>query len=105
MALKSVGQRVPVTAAAVYTVPSGKTARVVFCQAANIAAQVVDLTVSWTDASASNAELELIHDVPVPTRAALSPIAGELVLNAGDSLRASASAANGLHLTVSVDEV
>jgi hypothetical protein len=90
----------------VYTCPTATKAIVIHCQAAAVdVAAAADLTLQWTDASASNAATHLAKAITIPPQAALNPIVGRLVLEAGDKIRAQASAAAKLELSLSVLEI
>ena len=58
----------------------------------------------YYDSSAKQAKA-LAHTVAVPGDTAINPIGGKLVLEASDELRAWASAASDLEITVSVLEI
>jgi hypothetical protein len=64
-----------------------------------------DASVSWTDSSDSAAETYLIKAAPVPAGSALGVLSGKLILEAGDTIKALASAASDLVLTGSVLEI
>jgi hypothetical protein len=89
----------------VYTVPSATTAVVIGCQVANVSATAEEVTVWWTDASDSNAVVRLVKDVVIPAKASVGPIAGKLVLEAGDKIRAQGQTNNDAEITVSVLEI
>lgn len=89
----------------VYTAGSGVTTIVIGAQAANVGTANVEVELWWTDSSAADAITRLVKDVIVPAQAALAPVAGKLVLETGDKIRALASADNGAEITVSVLEI
>jgi hypothetical protein len=89
----------------VYVVPSGTTAIVIGCQVVNTGSAVYNLTLSWLDASESNAETYLSQAIPVPDAAAYEPIGGRLVLEAGDRIRGFGSSSAVLDVTLSVLEI
>ena len=93
------------SALTIYTVPAETTAIVIGCQVTNVGTASHDLTLSWTDASDSNAEIYLAQAIPVPDASAYEPIGGKLVLEAGDSIRGFGSSASVLEVTVSVLEI
>lgn len=93
------------SATAIYTVPSATTAIIIGCQVANVGTTAYNLTVSWTDASDSDAEIRLAEAIPIPDAAAYEPIGGKLVLEAGDVLYGFGSTASALEATVSVLEI
>lgn len=87
----------------VYTVPSATTAIVIGVHVANKDTANRALDMVWTDASDSNTATTLAEAIIVPENAAYEPV-GKLVLEAGDKIRASASAGSALEVTVSVLE-
>lgn len=91
------------TLTTVYTCPAATTAIVIGCQAsnrANTGTVALDLKVD------SGAQSEfLLNDVAIPQNASLQCIAGKLVLEAGDLLRAQTGSANDVSLIVSVLEI
>jgi hypothetical protein len=93
--------------AAVYTVPNGKTAIVISAQISNVESAQVGASVRWLDASAANSVTYLVDEVQVPAAAALNPLAGKLVLEAGDVLEAGqeGSPIGSLEITVSILEI
>lgn len=89
----------------IYTVPSGTTAVVIGCQVTNTGTTSYNLSLWWTDASASNAETYLAQAIPVPDASSYEPIGGRLVLEAGDKLRGFGSSSSVLDVSVSVLEI
>jgi len=91
---------------AVYTCPSATIAVVIGCQVANTSTTTdEEVTVQYTDASAANAITRLVSSVIVPAKASLAPIAGKLVLEAGDTLGGIGQVNNRAEMTVSVLEI
>ena len=91
--------------ASIYQCPSSTTAIVILCQVANVdGTNAADVYVDYYDSSTTTAKA-LAHTVAVPADTALNPIGGKLVLEAGDQLRAWASAASDLEIVVSVLEI
>jgi|TARA_B100001094_G_C17961265_1_gene685544 hypothetical protein len=89
----------------IYECPSAKTAVVLLCQIANIdGSNSVNVYVDYYDSSNTQAKA-LAHELPVPADTSLNPIGGKLVLEAGDQLRAWASAASDAEIVVSVVEI
>lgn len=87
---------------AFYTTPSATTTIVIGCQVANVTpAAASALTLALDDGVA---DFNLVEEVVVPANAALNPIAGKLVMEAGDELKASAAANNELVVVLSVLE-
>jgi hypothetical protein len=89
----------------VYTCPSATTAIVIGCQIANVSAATEEVSVWWTDASDTNAITRLVEDVVIPAKASLAPIAGKLVLEAGDVVKATGQTNDDSEITVSVLEI
>lgn len=93
------------TAATVYTVPAATTAIVIGCQVANVdGTNDADVSCYWTDTSAT-ADTYLAKTIAVPADSALGLLSGKLVLEAGDSISALASAASDLEISVSILEI
>ena len=103
---KSVNADLSTTAdTSVYQCPSATTAVVLLCQIANVdGASSVDIYVDYYDSSTTTAKA-LAHTVAVPADTSLNPIGGKLVLEAGDQIRAWASAASDAEIVVSVVEI
>ena len=92
--------------ATAYTCPAATTAIVLMLQVSNVdGVNEADATVSWTDASDSDASTALVSAVPVPAGSSLGVLSGKLVLEAGDTIAGLASAASDLVLTGSVVEL
>lgn len=103
MALKNARAVLTTSLSTIYTCPSNTQARVLGCQVAATGG-TAELDLQWTDDSASDAVTWLVEGVEIPDNTALAPIAGSLVLEAGDRLRGLASSSNRLHVSFSVDE-
>jgi hypothetical protein len=89
----------------VYVCPSATVAIVIGCQISNVSASAEEVEVIWTDASDADAVTRLIKDVIIPAQAALAPIAGKLVLEAGDKIRAVGETNDDAEIVVSVLEI
>lgn len=91
----------------VYTVPAGKTAVVIAAQVVNNEASQVGFSLRWTDASGADAVTYLADEVQVPAAAALNPLAGKLVLEAGDALQVGqeGTPTGALSITLSLLEI
>ncbi len=89
----------------VYTCPSATVAIVIGCQVANVSGTDEEVEVIWTDASDADAVTRLVKDVVIPAQAALTPIAGKLVLEAGDKIRAVGETNDDAEIVVSVLEI
>jgi hypothetical protein len=90
---------------AVYTCPASTTAIVIGCQISNVdGTNAVDVYVDAYDSSATSAKA-LAHTISVPADSSFNPIGGKLVLEAGDELRAWASAASDAEIVVSVLQI
>ena len=89
-----------------YTCPALTTAIILHCQVANIdGVNSADATVHWTDSSNSAAVTQLAKIIPVAGATAMSVLTGKLVLEAGDTIVATASADGDLILSGSVLEM
>lgn len=91
----------------VYTCPALTSAIIIGCQIVNVdgSASVI-VNCGWTDASDSNAATQLLpKDTVLAALQGIGPIKGKLVLEAGDKLQATASAAGDAVITVSVLEM
>ena len=83
---------------------SGNTAVVMSIMVANVDGTAsADITISKTDSS-NTLQSQLAFTVPVPADSSLEVVATRIVLKAGEKIRATASAANDLHVTVSALE-
>lgn len=104
MTPKNSGIALSTVMADIYVAPaSGAVVRL--AQVANIDGIVdVDVTVVWADASNGDAETALCFNATVGAGDALAVLAGPLALEAGDKIRALASAAGDAVITVSVLE-
>lgn len=78
---------------------------VLSCMVANVDPSVsCDITLAITDAS--NVEVaKLASTISVPAKSTLEIVANKVVLKRGEKLRATASLANGLEVTVSALEI
>ncbi|WP_172123225.1 hypothetical protein [Devosia sp. 919] len=104
MAIKNARAALTTTTASVYTAPATG-AKVTMIQVANVdGANAVDVTVQWTDASASHAVTRLCFNSTVAAKDALSVPAGGLLLESGDRIQALASAASDAEITICVLE-
>lgn len=89
-----------------YTCPAATTAIVLHCQIANVdGSSSADGSVSWTDSSDSNKVVYLGKSIAVPAKTSISLLTGKLVLEAGDTIVATASADGDLQLSGSVLEM
>jgi hypothetical protein len=93
------------TTTTVYTVSANTTAIVIGCQIANVSATAEEVSVWWTDDSNADAITRLVEDVVIPAKASLAPIAGKLVLEAGDAIYATGQTNDDAEITVSVLEI
>jgi len=102
---KNARAAIQTTTTLAYTCPSATVAIVIGCQIANVSAASEEVKVWWTDDSAADAITYLVEDVIIPAQAALAPIAGKLVLEAGDTISASGETNDDAEITVSVLEI
>lgn len=88
------------TAADIFTATGGP-AKITMIQVSNVdGTNPVDVTVQWTDSSASNAVTRLCFTTTVAAKDCLSVPAGGLILESGDKIQALASAASDAEITV-----
>ena len=105
-ALKNAYLDLTASLADVYTVPASTTAIVFTCQVANVDGTAsVDVDVVWTDDSNADKVTYLAKTVSIPADASLNVLAGKVVLETGDKIRAKASAASDAELTLSIMEI
>jgi hypothetical protein len=102
---KNARAAIQTTTTVAYTCPAATVAIVIGCQIANVSAASEEVKVWWTDDSAADAITYLVEDVIIPAKAALAPIAGKLVLEAGDTISATGQTNNDAEITVSVLEI
>jgi hypothetical protein len=91
----------------VYQAPSssGAVAIVLSIMVSNVdGVNAADISIIKTDSS-NTEQSRLAHTIPVPSDTSLEVVANKLVLKAGEKLRAQASAANDLVVTVSALEI
>jgi hypothetical protein len=93
------------TTTTAYTCPASTVAIVIGCQVSNVSAASEEVSVWWTDDSAADAITRLVEDVVIPAKASLAPIAGKLVLEAGDTIACTGQTNNDAEITVSVLEI
>lgn len=90
----------------VYTCPASTIAHVLMAQIANIdGTNSANASASWTDHSDSDTLTNLLKVVPVAAGSAIPALSGPLILEAGDTLRATASADGDLVITASIMEI
>jgi hypothetical protein len=87
----------------VYSAPTGFTGIILMAQVANITGTDATVTFSHYDTS-TTVETELVKDFTIPANDAGSLLTGKLVLETGDSVKASAGTGSALKLTLSVLE-
>lgn len=87
----------------VYTCPAATTAIVIHCQVANVdGTNAADVNIDLYDGTEARA---VVSTFSVPAESAVNPVGGKLVLEAGDTLRAWASAASDLEITLGILEI
>lgn len=91
------------TIADVYTCPTATTAIVIGCQASN-KVNTGDKVINVSVQSGATTE-PLVKNVSVPQNSSLGCVAGKLVLEAGDKLRAFTGTTGDVSLIVSVLEI
>ena len=91
----------------VYQAPSssGAVSIVLSIMVSNVdGVNAADISIIKTDSS-NTEQSRLAHTIPVPSDTSLEVVANKVVLKAGEKLRAQASAANDLVVTVSALEI
>ena len=102
-AFKTVNVALGNSADAVVYTASGNTSIVIHCQVANVdGTNSADVNIDHNDGSTVAA---LVSALTVPAKSAVNPIGGKLVLEDGDQLRAWASAAGDLEMTVGILQI
>ena len=102
---RNAAARLTTTAATtLYTCPDGTVAIVNGLLVSNIDAGVQPVALEWVDASAGET-LSLGSALAVPAGGSVQGVAKPLVLESGDSLRATAAAPAVLHVTASLLEI
>ena len=87
--------------AEVYVAPANYTSIIIMAQVSNVAGAAVSVTVSHR---ASATDTELVKSFSIPVNDSASVITGKLVLEAGQSVRASASANSSAKIILSILE-
>ena len=90
---------------AVYTCPAATTAVVILCQVTNIDGTNAGILNMTHYDSSTTTQRYLASTISIPSDSAFNPIGGKLVLEAGDQLRAWASATGDLEIVVSVLQI
>lgn len=87
------GQQCSTSLTTLYTCPSSNTGGsvsssiVYFLQAANVTARADVLTVTWVNASNSNAVTHLCFQTPIPANQSVGLLTGKLPLHPGDQIQ------------------
>lgn len=85
----------------IYTCPAGTVATLLGIQAANVDGQnPVNVSAQWLDSSGGGAATRLAHEVTIPSGSSLGLLSGTFVLEAGDSLQVSCSAAGKAEFSI-----
>ena len=100
-AFRTITAEITTTPTNIYTAPAGVTGIILGSQVSNVTA--TDQTITAWHARGISAT-ELVKNFEIPVADAMSIIAGKLVLEAGDSIRVSASANSSLKIILSVLE-
>ena len=89
----------------VYSPAAATTAIVIHCQVANVNGSTAsNLSIDLYDLSTTTAA-GVVSTLAVPANSAVNPVGGKLVLEAQDELRAWASTASDLELTLGILEI
>lgn len=103
--IRSIGVKLTTTnQTTIYTCPSNYTGVIKLIHVGNIAGSNADITLEWTDSSAS-ATYKITNTTTVNTKLYLQLSEGFFIFNAGDTLKATASSADALDVIVSVEEL
>lgn len=87
----------------VYTAPVGNTGIILMAQISNVTTSEANVTFSHYD-SDTTTQTELVKNFPIAGNDANSVITGKMVLEAGQKVKAQASANSTLKLTLSILE-
>lgn len=93
------------SAVSVYTTPSSTTTTIIGLSLANVSGSSITATVEVTDTSASTTA-KVVKNAPIPIGSSLVAVGGDqkIVLETGDILKVTASAANSVDAIVSYME-
>lgn len=93
------------SAVSVYTTPSSTTTTIIGLSLANVSGSSITATVEVTDTSASTTA-KVVKNAPIPVGSSLVAVGGDqkIVLETGDILKVTASAANSVDAIVSYME-
>ena len=102
----AIAQNASTSGTVIYTTPATKTSIMLELDVANTTQNVVEGSVEVLDSSVSSTALRyLVKNAPVPSGGSLMVIAGQkIVLEAGDKVRVTASAANVLDVVAAILE-
>ena len=102
----AIAQNASTSGTVIYTTPATKTSIMLELDIANTTQNVVEASVEVLDSSVSaSAWRYLVKNAPVPSGGSLMVIAGQkIVLEAGDKVRVTASAANVLDVVAAILE-
>jgi hypothetical protein len=98
---RTVTAELTTTSATLYTAPTGYTSIILMAHASNISATTKTITFSHFKGSTTT---ELLKDFSIPANDAVSATTGKLVLEAGSSVRALASANTSVKMVLSILE-
>lgn len=98
---KTVATTLTTSSTTIYTTPTGYTTIVLMAQVSNVTTTTKTVTVSHY---AGSTDTELLKDFSVPGNDAVSATTGKLVLEAGQSVKALASANSSLKIVLSILE-
>lgn len=88
-----------------YECPGNTKAILIHNQISNKTSNLLFLDIVKVDSSNNGAQIYLVKNLEVPPGDVCVPIDGQLVLNAGDSIQAKASAENSLSYSLSFMEI
>ena len=90
------------TTSTIYTTPANTTTIVLLSQIANVGGSTVQVTANHFDGNVGTTEL--VKNFSIPTADSASVLTGKLVLQAGESFTANASANNAAKIILSIIE-
>lgn len=98
---KTVTNVLTTTSETLYTAPAGYTAIILMAHVSNVTSSTRQVTFSHF---ATSTTTELLKDFSIPANDAVAATSGKLILEAGQSVKASASANSSLKVVLSILE-
>jgi len=101
---KTIRHNLTTSTVGIYTAPIGVASIIVSAQIANVSTGNTTYLTTFSHYRSDGGEFDLVKNVGIPVKDALSPLAGRLVLETDDEIRVSANENGVLQLTMSVLE-